>query len=278
MTFRKALLLSLLFHIAAILILIRTEFIKPPTKKEEPIIARIIVPEAEKKPLKKELKKPPVPKKKKPETKPPELKKRPSPPPISSARKKPKTKLPLKEKSSPPGTASKPTKKSGLLKEKKPLAEKPASRDRAITEGTTARKTLPSGRELMGREIIQELAKKELKETEKDNAITFDTKELKYYSYMLKLKDRIESIWIYPEEAARRGIFGDLYIQFTIKKDGHLGAIELLRTSGYRELDEAAIRALKDGEPYWPLPESWGVDAITIKGHFIYSLYGTYIR
>ena len=54
--------------------------------------------------------------------------------------------------------------------------------------------------------------------------------------------------------------------------------MDLVRTSGYRSLDEAAIKALKEAAPYWPLPEEWKEEALTIKGHFIYSLQGTYIR
>jgi len=84
------------------------------------------------------------------------------------------------------------------------------------------------------------------------------------------LKDRIESIWKYPKEAARRGISGDLYIEFSIKRDGSLGEVRLIRTSGYKDLDKAAMKALKDGEPYWPLPDNWKGDDLSITGHFIY--------
>jgi protein TonB len=144
---------------------------------------------------------------------------------------------------------------------------------------TERKPVLPQGKELFDSEIIDNIAKREYSEQErKKSGLTFDTKELKNYSYMMKLKQRIESIWIYPRESARRGVYGDLYIRFTIKKDGHLGAVELMRTSGYRELDNAAIEALREGDPYWPLPKNWKVEALTVEGHFIYSLFGTYLR
>jgi len=112
----------------------------------------------------------------------------------------------------------------------------------------------------------------------KDDSITFDTSDYKYAGYMRKLKEKIESIWVYPPEAQARGLYGDLKIRFTIKKDGKLGAVELERTSGYKMLDEAAIKALKDGEPYWPVPEEWGMDSYTILGHFVYTLYGYQLK
>jgi protein TonB len=130
--------------------------------------------------------------------------------------------------------------------------------------------------------IIGDIAKRDLdkftKELRTDNVITFDTTEYRYAGYLEKLRERIEHIWIYPVNARARGIYGDLKIQFTIKKNGRLGAVELVRTSGYKMLDDAAIKALKDGEPYWPLPDEWGKESYTILGHFIYSLRGRYIR
>lgn len=136
---------------------------------------------------------------------------------------------------------------------------------------------VPSLKEkLFDREIVEKYAKRE--ERTHDNSITFDTGEFKYEAYMARLKDRIERIWHYPAEAARRGLYGDLYIRFTIKKNGTLGDVELLRTSGHRDLDQAAMQALRDGAPYWPLPDDWGRDALPVTGHFVYSIYGTYIR
>jgi protein TonB len=130
---------------------------------------------------------------------------------------------------------------------------------------------------IIGDLAMKESAKKEEKE-KKDKTFTFDASEYKFLIYNRKLKERIESIWIYPPDAAAGGIYGDLVLRFTIKKNGQLGAIELVRTSGHKNLDDAAMRALKEGAPYWPLPNEWGMDAYTIEGHFIYTIYGYYVR
>ncbi len=127
---------------------------------------------------------------------------------------------------------------------------------------------------LFDKETIERFARKD---PSKDKGLTFDTSEFKHRGYMRMLKEKIENIWKYPKEAARRGISGDLYIKFSIKKDGGLDEVELIRTSGYRDLDEAVIKALKDAEPFWPLPEDYEKDNLEIKGHFIYILGGTYI-
>jgi len=138
-----------------------------------------------------------------------------------------------------------------------------------------------SREKLFDRSIIGDLAKREVekeKRGEKGRSLTFETKDYKFLIYNERLKERIESIWIYPHDAAVKGIYGDLIIRFTIKKNGTLGAVELIRTSGHQNLDDAAMKALRDGEPYWPLPDEWGMEAYTIVGHFVYTLYGYYLR
>jgi protein TonB len=124
---------------------------------------------------------------------------------------------------------------------------------------------------LFDRKTIDKFASKG---TDKDKGLTFEAPEFKNRGYMRLLRDKIENIWKYPREAARLGKSGDLYIKFSIKKDGRLGKVELIRTSGHRELDESAIKALKDAQPYWPLPDDWKDEELEINGHFIY-VYGT---
>ncbi len=136
----------------------------------------------------------------------------------------------------------------------------------------------PSLREkLFDREIIGKLSRKEQEGTKEGSSITFDSNEFKYYGYMQRLREKIESVWRYPPDAAARGIYGDLHIQFTIKKNGELGSIQLVRTSGYKSLDDAAIKALRDAGPYWSL-DNLDTDSLTITGHFIYVNGAYYIR
>lgn len=150
----------------------------------------------------------------------------------------------------------------GFLKSGKPSGKR---------EATTREK-------LFDRRIIGDTALKGEGGKKKNDALTFDTSDYRYAGYMKKLKEKIESIWEYPPEAAKKGLYGDLKISFTIKKDGKLGAVELVRTSGYKMLDDAALKALRDGEPYWPIPDDWSMESYTINGHFFYTMYGYGIR
>ena len=181
-----------------------------------------------------------------------------------------------------PGFEPKPEAGRAIPGSSSPSAQPGERPDSRVGEGGRGKEELypiapKSLRDMLGDpEIIGKLSRNEKPGNESD--ITFDTKEYKYYAYMQRLREKIEGVWNYPSEASERGIYGDLLIRFSIKKDGRLGAVELMRTSGHKELDDAAMKALRAAEPYWPLPEEWDREAMTITGHFIYTLYGTYIR
>lgn len=134
-------------------------------------------------------------------------------------------------------------------------------------KGPDTKPTLKPRAFLFDKETIEEFAKKE---PPVEKGLTFDISEFRHRGYLRMLKEKIEGIWKYPPRSARQGVSGDLYIRFSIKKDGGIGEVELLRTSGHKDLDEAAIKAVRDAAPYWPLPEDWDEDDFTITGHFIY--------
>ncbi len=132
------------------------------------------------------------------------------------------------------------------------------------------------GDKLFDRDVLADVIEKGRTPKPPESSVTFDTKEIRHWGYMQRLKERIEYVWEYPPEAAARGIYGDLVIKFVIKEDGSLGAVELVRTSGWKDLDSAAMQALRNGAPYWPLPEDWETNSLTVTGHFIYTIHGSY--
>lgn len=59
----------------------------------------------------------------------------------------------------------------------------------------------------------------------------------------------------YPEEARRKRIFGSLRLAVTLLPDGHVDGVEVLEGSGYRVLDQAAIRTIRLAAPFAPFPD-----------------------
>lgn len=69
------------------------------------------------------------------------------------------------------------------------------------------------------------------------------------------LRDRIQSRIVYPEDAVRRGIEGEVLLRIRIETGGNPGEIRVARSSGARLLDEAARRGVVRAAP---LPASPG--------------------
>jgi protein TonB len=111
-----------------------------------------------------------------------------------------------------------------------------------------------------------------------DDSVTLDTDEFKFLSYNRWLKYKVESVLKYPELAAISGLQGTLYIQFDIMKNGSLDSLELIKSSGYKILDDEALRAIRATAPFQPLPDSWNMDHYTIRAAVLFYLNGAYIR
>lgn len=109
-------------------------------------------------------------------------------------------------------------------------------------------------------------------------SITMDTQELKYLTYLARVREKVESAWEYPRLARHEGWQGNLYIRFTVRRDGRLGSVTLLRSSGYRVLDDAALAALRDAIPFDQFPQAWEEPDLTITGNFIYSMGVWHVR
>jgi protein TonB len=98
------------------------------------------------------------------------------------------------------------------------------------------------------------------------------TKEFKYWSYLDKMKRKIELLWQYPDTARNKGIGGSLKIDFSIARDGKLERLVLVESSGYSFLDTAAVKALRDAAIYPPFPDTWDIEKLNIEGTFIYEI------
>ncbi|MCL6414140.1 energy transducer TonB [Aestuariirhabdus sp. Z084] len=69
----------------------------------------------------------------------------------------------------------------------------------------------------------------------------------------------------YPEEARRSKIYGQLTVMVALMPDGRLKDVKILRSSGHRVLDDAAIRIVKLAAPFAPFtPDLKEVDILEI--------------
>ncbi len=107
---------------------------------------------------------------------------------------------------------------------------------------------------------------------EAEATVSLDSQELKYVSYLSKIKKKIEPLWIYPEKAQAIGLQGKLALYFSIVRDGRLDRLELLNSSGHALLDEQALKAIRGAAPYYPLPDRLHISRLNIQATFEYRI------
>lgn len=131
----------------------------------------------------------------------------------------------------------------------------------------STKELFPSGQRLA--ELDKEY-QKGVQGVEEGKTLNLNTSEFRYFSYLNGIKRKIELVWNYPEPAARRGQQGMLELSFTIRKDGVLEDVRLVKSSGYPMLDDAAISAIKVAAPYNKFPKGFNLERITIAATFEY--------
>jgi len=100
--------------------------------------------------------------------------------------------------------------------------------------------------------------------------VDINTREDRFFSYLLHLKRKIERVWIYPRAAAESGLGGQLMVEFLILKNGKLLAVNLLDSSGNSVLDHSALKAIRNAAPYHPFPPRLRAKRLRIRAKFIY--------
>jgi periplasmic protein TonB len=82
------------------------------------------------------------------------------------------------------------------------------------------------------------------------------TKEAYDALYLDNWRKRIEAIGNtnYPAQASAQGIYGTLRVMVALNPDGSVNDIRILRSSGERVLDEAAVNIVRLAAPFDPFP------------------------
>jgi protein TonB len=82
------------------------------------------------------------------------------------------------------------------------------------------------------------------------------SQEYRFAQYVDNWRIKIERIGNlnYPEEAKARKIYGRLQLTVAIKADGEIEGVEINKSSGYKVLDQAALRIVRLAAPFEPFP------------------------
>ncbi|HVN42167.1 MAG TPA: energy transducer TonB [Steroidobacteraceae bacterium] len=89
-----------------------------------------------------------------------------------------------------------------------------------------------------------------------DDSLRADTRESAIAGYLDGWKRHIERVGTinFPNEARRRALSGNPVLEVAIRADGSLEAVIVRRSSGHRELDNAAVGIVRLAAPFDPFP------------------------
>lgn len=89
-------------------------------------------------------------------------------------------------------------------------------------------------------------------------SVKANSSDYRYASYLEAWQRKVERIGNlnYPEEARKRNLYGSLQVQVSVRTDGSLEGVRVLRSSGEPLLDQAAIDIVRLAAPFAPLPET----------------------
>jgi len=130
-------------------------------------------------------------------------------------------------------------------------------------EQTNAARLVENSRELASMEAEIDQLKKDIAKRPREEYLNANTQEYNRAAYLEAWKTKVENIGNinYPDEAKRREIYGQLLLDVVINSDGSVKRIDLLRSSGHKILDDAAIRIVTMAAPFAPFPEHIRKDA-----------------
>lgn len=84
-------------------------------------------------------------------------------------------------------------------------------------------------------------------------------------AYQGAIRRHIEGHKRYPPFAVKKGLEGSVDIRFLLHSNGQVKHIEIAKSSQIALLDEAAVRAVRAGNPFPPFPESISQDSMVIE-------------
>jgi len=182
------------------------------------------------------------------------------------------------QQESTPARSEQETKKITVSKEAGILPE------RTPEKHLDQKKPLPSAKELISRSLAMASLSSEigrLHNAQSNNPrrrlITTKTKEFRDAAYFESWRKKIEKIGNlnYPEEARRRNLSGKLRLDVGLFPDGSIESITVIKSSGKKLLDDAAIRIVKLAAPFSSFPDNMRGDTDVLVISRVWEFGGT---
>jgi protein TonB len=105
-----------------------------------------------------------------------------------------------------------------------------------------------------------------------EETVDLGSLDIKYVTYLAKIKNKILRIWQYPQKAYEENEEGNVIVKMSIDADGRLAGAALISSSGYAELDDGALSVVRTAAPFEPLPRIYDLSRLNIVASFHYKI------
>jgi TonB family protein len=106
----------------------------------------------------------------------------------------------------------------------------------------------------------------------REEKVDLNTSDVKYASYLDKIRKRLLQIWKYPQKAYEKNEEGIAVVKMSIDASGKLSETNLISSSGSILLDEDALGVVRAAAPFEPLPLDYNISRLHIVASFRYKL------
>ena len=106
----------------------------------------------------------------------------------------------------------------------------------------------------------------------REETVDLGSRDIKYVTYLAKIKNKILQIWQYPQKAYENNEEGNVIVKMSIDADGRLAGVALISSSGYAELDDGALSVVQTAAPFEPLPGIYDLSRLNIVASFHYKI------
>jgi len=172
-----------------------------------------------------------------------------------------------------PATAG-PTPASDLQLPSSPTGDRPAAVPTPVSPEMPSLEQLTTLAPTTMARLESDWRRKLREGVEKGDTVWLDTEQDLLISFFKRFRTNIYNVWNYPESARRREEQGQCLLRIVISRRGTVESVELLQSSGSYDLDQEAMRAVRQGAPYGPLPAAYPHRQLNIMAYFRYTLSG----
>jgi len=106
----------------------------------------------------------------------------------------------------------------------------------------------------------------------REETVDLGSRDIKYVTYLAKIKNKILQIWKYPQKAYEKNEEGNVIVKMSIDANGRLAGAALMSSSGYAELDDGALSVVQTAAPFEPLPGIYDLSRLNIVASFHYKI------